>query len=371
MSALRHVISNCRRVAAASFSEGHDGIMLVTCICTYRTTKAIEWSDRDFAAYKLIKTLKAKSISGWARVEVGPGEWVRFDDTNPQVALDVFGRLAASRFNWNGVGRAALVPIPNSACTTVADRLPRTLGLAEAVLRHVRDADLVAIDALRWTEATGPAHERCARRYPEQLFPLLRLVRQVPTDRPVVLVDDMLTTGGHMLAAEAFLRAAGVSVFAALCAGVSDDRPGLLDAFASRVIDLPRSISRPSTCMVAEWFGCGRDHPNAARLHSLGKDAQRVPRISNRPYTAPMAARIARITGAATTIVAGVLMAAVSLSALGTTATLFCFFAIFAVAAAAERGPSLVSDSRGVFTDGCTPSHSCLTQGCTRIASNS
>ena len=47
-----------------------------------------------------------------------------------------------------------------------------------------------------------------------------------------------------------------------------------------------------------------------------------------RRYTAVMSARLAKVTGTITTVLAGVLLAALSLSAFGAAATLFCFLAL-------------------------------------------
>lgn len=214
----------------------------VICLCTYRTSNPRLWRDRDFAACKLIRALKGRAVSGWADVPIGPRDWVRLDRESVASAADIFGRIAAGVIAWPP-SPAFLVPIPNS-CTLVNSSPPKTKTLADALAKHAPNARLTVADVLRWHEPVPVSHQGAAR-YPEQLYPNLRLTEHLQTGSRVILVDDMLTTGGHMRAAAAFVEHCGAEVTMGICAGRSDESL-VSDAFAVRVETLERFTFDPS-----------------------------------------------------------------------------------------------------------------------------
>jgi 1,4-dihydroxy-2-naphthoate octaprenyltransferase len=61
---------------------------------------------------------------------------------------------------------------------------------------------------------------------------------------------------------------------------------------------------------------------------------------NDRVYTAAMSARLADVTGTVATVVAGVLLAALSLSAFGAVPTLLAFLALFLLATTTHRAIS-------------------------------
>jgi len=226
--------------------------LTVVCFCTYRTRKTSNWTDRDFAAYKLMKAIKGQPVSGWADIPVEPGAWARLDGSHASAAYNIFGRMAAQLVEWAAVRPSAVVPIPNSSSTVARAESPKTRALADALVKHAQaTADVVVADVLRWSEPMGAAHACMSRRYPEQLYPFLRLIRTLPVDRAVILVDDMLTTGGHMRAVAAFLAGHGATVWGGVCAGRSDDSLTIGDAFAARVDVLEPFVFDPS--LLQDW----------------------------------------------------------------------------------------------------------------------
>ena len=195
----------------------------VVSLCTYRTSPPRDWTDREFAACKFVRLLKGMPVSGWAHVPVGSGRVVRIDGDRRATAVDVFGLLAAQMLAAVTT-RVWFVPIPNSGNTVRSEGLPRTRLLAETIVKHRGDAMAAAADVLRWIEPMPSAHRFAAPRYPEQLYPNLALIARVPASTAVVLLDDLVTTGGHLRAAAAFLEDAGVRVAGALCAGRADEQ---------------------------------------------------------------------------------------------------------------------------------------------------
>jgi adenine/guanine phosphoribosyltransferase-like PRPP-binding protein len=132
----------------------------------------------------------------------------------------------------------ALVPIPDSRSGLEDAVAPRTLGMATALAARLGSQAIVA-DILRWSQAMPSAHQAGGTRDPASLYQKARLSGIVPRDRRLMLIDDVLASGGHLRATAAFLTDHGALVAGAICAGRADD--GVLgdDAFAVRVEVLP------------------------------------------------------------------------------------------------------------------------------------
>lgn len=152
------------------------------------------------------------------------------ENSNLDKALDIVAMFAAdlelaSQLRQTPVHALALIPIPNGRCTLDADP-PRTYAQARFIAQRLGGAE--AIDVFRWRHVMPSANNGGGTRDPEALYEALvirpgALNGWVP-DRPCILIDDVLTTGGHVQASDAALedligRRAGV----ALVAGVSDD----------------------------------------------------------------------------------------------------------------------------------------------------
>src|SRR4051812_31885497 len=194
----------------------------VTTFCAYRTRRNGPWTDRDHAASKFIKALKEQPVSGWAYVPVGK-EHVRLDAANAHSAPHIFARQAAYGMKWDELGALMLVPIPDSSCTVDATDPPRTIKMAVALLRCLEVVDAIVADLLRWNEAMTPAHVGFGTRDPEDLFRRLRLRGPVPPNRRVVLIDDVMASGGHVRAAAGFLGSEGATIVGAISAARAAD----------------------------------------------------------------------------------------------------------------------------------------------------
>lgn len=207
--------------------------LTVISLCAYRTRRNGPWTDRDHAACKFIKAIKGRPVSGWAYVPVG-SQCIRLDAENASIAPDLFAQQAVSSgIDWTRWGPLALVSIPDSACTVCVARGPRTLRLAAALAKHLSGA--VVADVLRWSERRPPAHVVSGSRDPKQLFERLRLRNSLPPHRSIVIVDDVIASGAHVLATAAFLESHGAAIACVICAGRADDSPTVNDAFATRI----------------------------------------------------------------------------------------------------------------------------------------
>lgn len=143
----------------------------------------------------------------------------------PRAAIEWFA-LQVARV-WEKVvqprGRYVLVPLPDSqAVKAVAEC--RTATLARAIAEKVGPEATVA-DILRWSEPMKSAAKEDGPRDPRELYPkLVLLAGRRPSDGRYILIDDVMTTGGHIQAAAAKLNAADLRCSLAFCAGDTTDR---------------------------------------------------------------------------------------------------------------------------------------------------
>lgn len=165
----------------------------------------------------------------------------RLDTKNVKQALEWFGTLGGLVLETNNiVPRVVLVPIPDSNCTLEHSWSPRTLRLADAIARRTTMPVRVS-DALRWNSPQPPSH-RGGSRDQERLLHSLVIVRRPPTGT-IVLVDDVLTTGAHIMASAERMRSAGFRCDNAICVARTEARCGR--TFAIRGATLLRAVMHP------------------------------------------------------------------------------------------------------------------------------
>jgi hypothetical protein len=172
-----------------------------------------KWRDEDFSAKKFVDAVKSRHVNRYAMIPFG-GRRHRLEQSNRPLAFDLFGRWAADRLRAHSAVACALVPVPSSISTIDAAVRGAALVLAEAVKKH---AGAKVLDCLRWDQEMPPAREG-GPRHPALLYPHLARIADLK-DRSCVLIDDVMTTGGHLQASAARLREGGATAVLALCAG--------------------------------------------------------------------------------------------------------------------------------------------------------
>jgi hypothetical protein len=220
-------------------------LRVVSC-CTYLTEVAsVLWRARDHDAHDFVMAVKAKPINGFAQIPCR-GQAHRIDDSNRDLALGLFARMVADSAAEHGLASpCVLVPVPNSRCQ-LESQTPRTLEQAQALAAELGTGVIVA-DALRWSEPLASASAASGMRDPQRLFGKLQVIGTFPEGRGgYVLVDDVLTSGGHLRACAAMLRAHGRSVELALVAGRAD-RAQVAEPFTMRTDVLADFAPRPAT----------------------------------------------------------------------------------------------------------------------------
>lgn len=198
----------------------------VVCFCSYFAARHTAWRGEDWNSYKFIQALKGRTLNGYAHVPVN-GLLRRLSNQNLNSAIDWFAQFAAGQLDSLAIEEPfALIPIPNSNCTSSASR-PTTLKLARAIQARLGKRVQV-IDCLRWKRNLGSASKEGGPRDPATLYTNLVITERLPAGVNIVLVDDVLTSGGHLVACAARLRKVRSNVVIAVCGGrttYSQDRP--------------------------------------------------------------------------------------------------------------------------------------------------
>lgn len=130
-------------------------------------------------------------------------------------ARRLFGRFIAHQISINKWDDAAIVHVP-SKCAVINSAEPRSLLMLQEALSHTSIGASLC-DALRFSQRLSRAREGGERKRTE-LAPFMKVTSNVAGKR-VVLVDDIVTRGGSMLASKDALEAAGAKVVGAVSCG--------------------------------------------------------------------------------------------------------------------------------------------------------
>lgn len=190
------------------------------------------WNGTDYDAMKLVKALKGKSFGGYATLQTPSGQWVTFRETDRGPAFRIFGEWAVAKLREIGLTEGVLIPVPSSTCLAFGTD-SKGRALADAIATRTKGFSVE--DAFHWKEDLGKAAEGGSRD-PSVLQANLVLKNGPPST--IVLVDDVATSGGHLLACARALRAAGHTVEHAICAAQTvNNHPSNMWAIAARDLE--------------------------------------------------------------------------------------------------------------------------------------
>lgn len=171
-----------------------------------------EWGQFEYDAFKLVQTLKGKPINRYATLKTIGGKWVKITTANPEGAFELWGAWSGAKVQELVPDGALLVPIPSADCLAIgADEKGR--ALANATKAYAPNCEVA--EMLHWNQQYAKASEGGPRDY-ATLFENFRVLTDQPK-REVVLIDDVVTGGGHLRAAANVVRWAGHEVRYAVC----------------------------------------------------------------------------------------------------------------------------------------------------------
>ncbi|KAB0682000.1 phosphoribosyltransferase [Aureimonas leprariae] len=204
-------------------------ILRVGSLCRYLTeSEGLTWRGADFDARNIVKAVKGSAFGGYSNFKVG-GVWKKFDNSNAEELVPVILGHVGQRLLNHAVDRDfVVVPIPNSGMAQGVGGPFRIVELAK-MLCDAAPRCLAVTPALRWAQVRTASHQVSGRRSPDQYEPHLRYVEQV--SGPVVLFDDVITSGSQMIAAARVLRGQGVNVVMGVTVGntVKDQRENTIE----------------------------------------------------------------------------------------------------------------------------------------------
>ncbi|CAO4195126.1 hypothetical protein LFADAHJC_LOCUS3492 [Methylorubrum extorquens] len=194
--------------------------MRVRYVCPYYPNLAHERisprTEPFWDAYFYVWAVKVGSFKRSFRILRQDDRHVQITPANFSIVRESFGRFVVARIEEEGwIDNPLLVPVPSK--DTLPDALEsRSSKMVREALAPTGHLDAV-FDGLRWKQKLPKASERGERRK-DAIKPFLQASNHV-RGRNVVLIDDLLTKGGTMLASKERLEEAGATVLGAVACG--------------------------------------------------------------------------------------------------------------------------------------------------------
>lgn len=202
----------------------------------YPSYSGLPWRQADFNASMAVKAVKGIAFNGYGYAPDHEGLQHHFTMVSRQIAVDLWVRWAVRKLQSLGEDGSVLVGFPSST-TTAADQDYAAVRMAQAVVAAARNEGLnvTYARALYFNEPIQSAREGGSRDAAVILEKLRCTVTKA--SKRVILIDDVVTSGGHLVAATRLLRSIGAQVEIAICAGrtVNSQQPDMFEA-------LPESI---------------------------------------------------------------------------------------------------------------------------------
>ncbi len=173
--------------------------------------------QQDYDATHLVKAVKGFDLNpkAYTWVNIG-GRQRRITDANKDDAIQWFAEWAAPHIDALGSSAKVLVPIPGSEVTGTSPASFRTAQIAQAISNQCTSATVVA-PILRWRTRMVPSRSG-GPRDKRVLYDQLMMNGNLP-DGDVILIDDVITGGGHLVAAAWRVEDQGRRVLLAVCCG--------------------------------------------------------------------------------------------------------------------------------------------------------
>lgn len=211
--------------------------MLVHAACGYPGNSPAwddDWENSHWLARNLVKGVKREPFNGyaeWVRQPAGTRVRQYSDEAGQRLAMQVAVSKLAKLIADAGIVAATVVPVPSSQTTALGEDFT---GARLAVALQQRRPGLIAAPALYFDAPQPRAHEGGERRW-NMILPHLR--GGVGLAEPLVLLDDVMTSGGHLRACRRFLQARGHDVAHAFVIGRTVwERPENMFTIAAEIL---------------------------------------------------------------------------------------------------------------------------------------
>lgn len=180
----------------------------------YLSNRDVTWRDSDYQSHSIVKSYKDEEWKYYVNIPFVSSKRLTFQDrelirskVNPRLGQRIRGNISSEVY---------IVPVPDSAAFVGSGDEGRAFRLSRELASEVGHLAEPCV-ALRWRCPRTPQHVQSGMRRMTQYLGQLSLV-EVPS-RPVVLVDDMITSGSQMLACANILEAAGCVVLFGVVVG--------------------------------------------------------------------------------------------------------------------------------------------------------
>jgi hypothetical protein len=187
-------------------------------ICAYYS----EWASQNverrkgdyWDAFKFVKAVKSRHINGTATIPLKSNP-IHLHEGNVGEARRFFGRALVHRLRSIGLDCATLIPVPSKDERVGRTEASRSFSMVKEAMENHPEFKVAPI--LRFTREMAHAHAGGTR--DRRVIYEATTVEGASIDGPVVLVDDLVTLGGSILAARDRLREVDVEPVCAFVAG--------------------------------------------------------------------------------------------------------------------------------------------------------
>ena len=174
--------------------------------CNHLTEVGCTWRREDYDARVIVKGLKQEEFKGYLSAKIGKVDR-QFDKDNIEELIKLIMPAIGRALRDDIKEPISIVPIPNSGMAVDYSGPFRSVELARMVATGYGDGASFC-PAIRWDSPRSKSHQSHDYRHPDLYEPHMVLVEKPKS--PIVLFDDVLTSGSQMIAAARLLTKLGL-----------------------------------------------------------------------------------------------------------------------------------------------------------------